>query len=672
MKKNTLLLLSVNYPAQNSIKGYLEEVLQGQLAIEAYLCSQAKEIDLGEYPLVLFASLDAQTRCLPLLGETATWRTCQRIVDYNQLNLVLDILPGSQVYVVNDTEKSTQEAIGQLEALGITQYHFIPCYPGSPPPRGKEPIALTLGESHLVPREISRVVDIGSRIVDMSTICEIVTLFHLPLGLINEESHRHKLHITKLLKSSISQMEAIYKTQQIAQVVMQNMESGVCLADARGKIEMVNEMFYRMLDLDRLDIIGEELEETLRRNKICGSLDYLGEGSRVVTNRKGQRLVAELRVTRETAAGDELILTINDAEDIASKEIAIRREARVEKKQRLYSFEDYITQNAQARRFLERVKRIASADADVLIQGESGTGKEIIAQAIHQSSRRSSQPFVPVNFAAIQPNLLESELFGYEEGSFTGAKKGGKKGLFEQAHGGTIFLDEIGDAPMSFQTKLLRALQERDIRRVGGSELIPIDVRVIAATNKNLYEQARKGRFRQDLFFRISAFPLETLALRRRREDILPLLNHYAQRYFNDSQLQIGDICTSELLRFFQEYHWPGNVRELMNICQYFSCIVSPGEKMRIGDLPEHMLWDMREQHEIGGAGQAVLHAIAAHPRIGRQKIAKQLREKGLELKEGQIRGILKELSEAGLIRVNRTRGGCEVSEKASAFFLTT
>lgn len=667
MRQNTLLLVSVNYPAQNSIKKYLESVFRGHLIIEACLCSQVSDFDLEEYSLILFSSADAQNRSRLLLGQNAAWKTCHRIIDFNQLDRMLDITPGREIYLVNDNEESAIEVISQLEALGITQYRFVPCYPGSPPPDGTDCVAVTVGESHLVPRQISHVVDIGSRNADMSTICEIVTHFDLPLSLVNDVVHSYNRHITKLLTSSISQVGAIYKTQQITQVIMQNMESGVCLADAQGNIEMVNENFYRMLALPKRDIIGRALDEVLLRNGICENITYLTGGSRVVVNRKGQSLVAEVRAVGETAVGDELILTVDYTEDITSKEIVIRRKARDEKNQRHYHFEDYITQDEEVNRFLERAKKIAAFDSDVLIQGESGTGKEIIAQSIHESSHRKNQPFVPVNLAAIQPNLLESELFGYEEGSFTGAKKGGKKGLFEQAHRGTIFLDEIGDAPMSFQTKLLRTLQERDVRRVGGSQLIPIDVRVIAATNKNLYEQVRKGAFRQDLFFRISVFPLETLALRRRRDDIRPLLNHCARNYFNNDEIQIDDVCSDQLLRFFQEYDWPGNVRELMNICRYFSCVASPSEKMQISDLPEYMLSVVKEQNETGEVKRAVLSVLQAHPKAGRAKIVDYLGEKRIQLSQGQVRGLLKELAEEELIHVNRTRGGCELTEKAAA-----
>ncbi|WP_334307544.1 sigma-54 interaction domain-containing protein [Paraclostridium sp. AKS81] len=199
-------------------------------------------------------------------------------------------------------------------------------------------------------------------------------------------------------------------------------------------------------------------------------------------------------------------------------------------------------------------KKISKSDYTVLITGESGTGKELMAQSIHNESLRSKQPFIAINCAAMPENLLESELFGYEEGAFTGALKGGKKGLFEQAHNGTIFLDEIGDMPIYLQTKLLRVLQENQVMRVGGESVIDIDVRVIAATNKNLLEMIRQEKFRADLYYRINVLPINIPSLRERKEDISMMLN-----YFMKKKRHISD----EAKEILNKYPWPGNIREL-------------------------------------------------------------------------------------------------------------
>lgn len=212
---------------------------------------------------------------------------------------------------------------------------------------------------------------------------------------------------------------------------------------------------------------------------------------------------------------------------------------------------------------IDLASRVAQSDSAVLISGESGTGKELLARFIHNTSRRKKKRFVPVNCAAISPNLVESELFGHEKGAFTGAVRT-TTGKFGYAVGGTIFLDEIGDLPLDAQAKLLRALQEKKIQRVGGNEEIPVDVRVICATNQNLRGLVEKETFREDLFFRVNVFPINPPPLRERRQDVLPLAKHFLSRLGRTPDVQL----TEGAVRLLMEYNWPGNVRELANVME--------------------------------------------------------------------------------------------------------
>ncbi|SBW06505.1 conserved hypothetical protein [uncultured delta proteobacterium] len=216
----------------------------------------------------------------------------------------------------------------------------------------------------------------------------------------------------------------------------------------------------------------------------------------------------------------------------------------------------------------ESILKAASANGPVLITGESGTGKELVATAIHNNSGHRSGPFVPVNCGALPESLMESELFGYAPGAFSGAKSGGEKGLWEQADGGTIFLDEISELPLALQVKLLRTIQDGQIRRVGGGKFTRVNARVIAATNRDLREQVRRGAFREDLFYRLNVIPVPVPPLRERREDIRALATHFIVRQSShlDSRMVVVD---QQLMRRFMEYHWPGNVRELKNFIEY-------------------------------------------------------------------------------------------------------
>lgn len=223
----------------------------------------------------------------------------------------------------------------------------------------------------------------------------------------------------------------------------------------------------------------------------------------------------------------------------------------------------------------KKVLQVATYDCTVLIMGESGTGKELIASSIHKFSKKSG-PIIKINCGAIPENLLESELFGYEQGAFTGAKIGGKPGKFEEAHNGTLFLDEIGDMQLHLQVKLLRVLQEKEVVRVGGSKTKKVNARIIAATNKNLYNLVQEGKFREDLFYRLNVVPITIPPLRERREDIMPLILHFKKKY--EKKYQTKRNCSPEVIKHFLSYDWPGNVREMENLIERLIVILEPTE----------------------------------------------------------------------------------------------
>ena len=242
-------------------------------------------------------------------------------------------------------------------------------------------------------------------------------------------------------------------------------------------------------------------------------------------------------------------------------------------------FKDIVGQSAPLIHLLEQVKQVATTNSTVLILGESGTGKEAIARAIHDSSSRASRPLIKINCGAISPNLIESELFGHEKGSFTGALKQ-RTGYFELADGGTIFLDEVGELPLEAQVKLLRVLQEQEVSRVGSEETIPVDVRVIAATNKNLSIMVEQGLFRTDLYYRLNVFPLQIPALRDRKEDIPLLANYFLQAQASTLGKELEGI-SPESMQLLLDYQWPGNIRELQNVIER-SAILNNGSKLVI------------------------------------------------------------------------------------------
>jgi DNA-binding NtrC family response regulator len=261
-----------------------------------------------------------------------------------------------------------------------------------------------------------------------------------------------------------------------------------------------------------------------------------------------------------------------------------------------YSHPNVVARSAKMQEVLAMVERVASTNSTVLLGGESGVGKDLIARAIHEKSRRASSPFIKINSTAIPENLLESELFGYEKGAFTGAGAS-KPGKFELADKGTLFLDEIGDVPPATQVKLLRVLQEREFERLGGTRTIKVDVRLIAATNRDLREALEQGTFREDLYYRLNVVPIDIAPLRERKEDIPDLVRLFISQFCGESRREIEDI-TPDAMQILVNYHWPGNVRELQNIIER-GCALAKGSVLRAADI--HL--DSRPSKVVDGAG---------------------------------------------------------------------
>lgn len=297
---------------------------------------------------------------------------------------------------------------------------------------------------------------------------------------------------------------------------------------------------------------------------------------------------------------DELRLTISRA--LNFKTISDENKTLKKRLDKQYGFDNIIGKSPAMREMFETLNMVSPTDATVLITGESGTGKELIAHALHHNSHRASGPFVKLNCAALHENLLESELFGHEAGSFTGADSR-RKGRFELAHTGTLFLDEIGDMSLATQAKILRVLQEGEFERVGGSETVGVDVRLLAATHKNLEAMVEEGTFRQDLFFRLSVVPIHLPALRERSIDIPELTTFFLHRYAEKNRKDIKGVHP-ETLNLLIQYHWPGNIRELENTVER-AVILCTGEQITPHELPPQFF---SEEVRAGGTAKPAVH----------------------------------------------------------------
>ncbi|WHY99715.1 sigma-54 interaction domain-containing protein [Peribacillus simplex] len=389
-----------------------------------------------------------------------------------------------------------------------------------------------------------------------------------------------------------------FSNNKLLDIVFESTYYGIVIVDSNGKIQYISNKYCEFLNVERDTVIGEHVTNIIENTRLhlvvqigkseIADIHFL-RGDFVIANRipiiENNEIIG--------AIGTIMFRDLDDwnkmnshIKEILTKHNFYRNEIDVTNGVK-YSLHNLIGTSQEIQQLKERVKRLARGDISVLIRGESGTGKEIIAHSIHQLSGRSDKPLVKINCSSIPEHLLESELFGYEEGAFTGAKKGGKIGKFQFADGGTVFLDEIGDMPQQMQVKLLRVLQEKEFEPVGSLYPKKLNVRVIAATNRPLEKLVEEKLFREDLFYRINAVQLFVPPLRDRIEDI-PILVDY---FFKKITARIGKRVTSihpEVISLIEQYNWPGNIRELENVIDA-GVLLSNEEVMGKDALPDYL-----------------------------------------------------------------------------------
>ena len=398
------------------------------------------------------------------------------------------------------------------------------------------------------------------------------------------ESVSNELLYTKELKDELD-------------AVIQASFDGIVVTDSDGTILSINDSYLRITGLTREELVGENMYD-LTRSGLYDRSDVIMviESKRAVTFTQKLQSGKNILVTGNPIFNDkgDLIRIITNARDLTELDI-LRQEVEhanrlrqhyEEELQKIRMEDSLMTQSESAKSLQELIERVSKVDSTILIQGESGVGKEIVAHELHNQSPRSDKAFIKINCAAIPENLLECELFGYETGAFTGARKEGKMGIFELANHSSLFLDEVGDIPLHLQVKLLRVLQENEFTRVGGNSPIKVDVRVIAATNRNLHDMVKAKLFREDLFYRLNVVPIYVPPLRERKGEIEPLVKHFLEMF--NKKYAFNKTFDKKLILALQDYDWPGNIRELRNVIEraivtspdaVINEITFPGEK---------------------------------------------------------------------------------------------
>lgn len=407
----------------------------------------------------------------------------------------------------------------------------------------------------------------------------------------------------------------------LMRTVLDNHHDGVLACDLRGIVVAANtQACYHLTNGNAAvsEIINRPIDELLPDS---GWREVLGSGVAQDTMREFNGLTAIMRCAPMSMDGQRtgLFFTIQTARAVQDTDSRIRREMKQKGFTAQYTFNDILVKDAQMQQRLILAYKYAKTDANVLILGETGTGKELFAQSIHNASPRSQYPFVAVNCAALPEHLLESELFGYSEGAFTGAKKGGKEGLFELAHKGTIFLDEIGEMPINLQAKLLRVLQEKELRRIGDNKIIPVDVRIISATNITIRRKILEGEFRSDLYYRINLLEMQLPPLRERPDDIEWIFMNLLEQHCRAHAQPVPHV-SPEVLAQVRSYPWHGNVRELRNFSERL-IILNEGSEITLEQLELTGLVDTVAEKDDGHAERSV----PAQPYKRKEDIAREM-----------------------------------------------
>lgn len=430
---------------------------------------------------------------------------------------------------------------------------------------------------------------------------------------------------------------------KLLETVLENAYESVVLTDPDGKILLMNRSYRDFLGVQ--DVIGRHVTEVIENTRMhivakTGKAEIADiqriKGQDMIANRipifEEGKLVAVLGTVtfQDVRQLHALAATVDQLkQELAYYKGELRRQLGA-----YYRFEQIAGSSPKMQAVKNLAQKVAKTDTTVLITGESGTGKELFAHAIHAASRRAMGPFIRVNCAAIPDSLLESELFGYDEGAFTGALRKGKKGRFELAHHGTILLDEIGDMPLALQAKLLRVLQEKEVERVGGTRPVPVDVRVIASTNRDLAAQIKEGKFREDLFYRLNVVTLKLPSLRERLEDLPALVQDLLEQLMDATGLIVREI-DDDVWDALRGYSWPGNVRELRNVLER-ALHMMDGDRLKA----EHLLIPIPENQMRAPGVRTLKESLAC---AEREAIARALAATGgNKLEAARILGISK------------------------------
>lgn len=668
MLKSIGIVTNSNSSVAAFLKSNLEEIYKDFVVINNYYLNELKSTDRINDDVVLIMGHQVALMIEKNVKSRENIIVIDRTIKENEVYKIFNIPKGAKVLVVNDAKPTTLETISLLYGIGVNNITLVPYYGNEKYEDIK--FAITPGEASRVPKYIEKVIDIGNRCIDISTFINISNKLMLENKLIDARLFKYSETIVNLDSGIKDKYKELYIKNEDLNAVLNMSKEGIMFTDLDGRISFYNNAFEKIFNI-RENIKNKNVKEVLDENLIC-LLEKNDVNDELIEYRDKFILVNEEIVDYY---GEKKGCYINIKEVTYLEQLSKKLSTQYINKGLIarYNFDSIKTNSSSIMECIKLSKKVAKSDLTVLITGESGTGKELFAQSIHNASLRKNGPFVAINCAAVPESLLESELFGYESGAFTGARKEGKAGLFEQANMGTIFLDEIGDMPLTLQARLLRVLQERQVMRIGSDRLINVDIRIIAATNKNLIKMIEKGQFREDLFYRINVLPINIPPVRERKEDIIPLIKCYMER---KKDIKLSD----EVVEVLMNYSWPGNIREIQNVASYIN-IMSNNEEVLLSDLPYYLInynVDFNKEVEYLKYKNCISDSISIlkiikeqeilKSGVGRKNIEEILKSRHIILSEAEIRRIMSILNELSLISCNLGRNGSKITTKGESF----
>ncbi|HPY55991.1 MAG TPA: sigma 54-interacting transcriptional regulator [Sedimentibacter sp.] len=667
--KKRITIIAIDEKMAEGYKKDIRNFFEDTIVVEASSIDKIEQEKKIETDLILISANSIFRLVKPYAPVDCEIITINKTLSKKGFEKIKDLPEGTNALLVNIGPYTAAETILLLYNIARKDIELYPYYPGIKE-YPKLDLAITPGEKEIVPKNVKNIIDIGNRVTDVSTILSIITNLKL-------DKEKYKKKIFEYYNETIPSNYAIsnivtenLKLENQIDILFENLNEGIITYDQNGVIIDNNSSVGSLIKVDTQDLTGKKIMDVFPIK--TGEL-LLSDSIERVLKINDNDIIVTIVPAKNVGLNNGGIIILKKFSDVERKMHEHRKTVIGKGHKTKYTLNDIIGSSPEIKKCKQTAIRMAKSESAVLITGESGTGKELFAHVIHDNSNRKYNQFVAVNCSSFPENLLESELFGYEDGAFTGSKKGGKPGLFEIAHGGSLFLDEIGEMPMHLQNRLLRVLQEHEVMRIGGDNVIHVDVRIITATNTNIEDKIKQGSFRKDLYYRLNVLPLHIPPLRERKGDVLEILDYYKKKFKGKF------VLSDEVKDLFENYIWEGNVRQLKNYIEYFANL----DKLviKIEDIPGTIVKNViaainnneviLDNEQTGSSDEDIYLLILKilyefhkqKKKIGRKQMSIELEKYNEYKSEQEVRKYFIFLEQNNYVSIGSGRGGTQITK---------